>query len=76
MDPKSQKLEVMSLPNQDSPLLNGKSCLLACDVWEHSYYLKYQNRRPDYLKAWWNVVQWDAVNITLESFRHEAAVQS
>jgi len=66
----------MSLPNQDSPLLNGKSCLLACDVWEHSYYLKYQNRRPDYLKAWWNVVQWDAVNITLESFRHEAAVQS
>ena len=76
MDPRSQKLEVMSLPNQDSPLLNGKSCLLACDVWEHSYYLKYQNRRPDYLKSWWNVVQWDAVNITLESFRHEAAVQS
>ena len=71
-DPKSQKLEVMSLPNQDSPLLHGKSGLLACDVWEHSYYLKYQNRRPDYLKAWWNVVQWDAVNSRLESFRHEA----
>ena len=74
MDPKSQKLEVMSLPNQDSPLLNGKSCLLACDVWEHSYYLKYQNRRPDYLKGWWNVVQWDVVNSRLESFRHEALI--
>ena len=71
IDPKSQKIEIMSLPNQDSPLLNGKSGLLACDVWEHSYYLKYQNRRPDYLKAWWSVVQWDAVNSRLESFRHE-----
>jgi superoxide dismutase, Fe-Mn family len=71
-DSKSQKLEIMSLPNQDSPLLDGKAGLLACDVWEHSYYLKYQNRRPDYLKAWWNVVQWDAVNSRLESFRHEA----
>jgi Fe-Mn family superoxide dismutase len=70
-DPKSLKLGIMSLPNQDSPLLNGKIGLLACDVWEHSYYLKYQNRRPDYLKAWWNVVQWDAVNIRLESFLHE-----
>jgi superoxide dismutase, Fe-Mn family len=65
-DPKSWKLEVMSFPNQDSPLLNGKAALLACDVWEHSYYLKYQNRRPDYLKAWWNVVQWDAVNSGLQ----------
>jgi Fe-Mn family superoxide dismutase len=74
IDPRSQKLEVMSLPNQDSPLLHGKSGLLACDVWEHSYYLKYQNRRPDYLKAWWNVVQWDAVNNRLESFRHEALI--
>ena len=74
VDPKSQKLEVMSLPNQDSPLISGKSGLLACDVWEHSYYLKYQNRRPDYLQAWWNVVQWDAVNSTLESLRHEAFI--
>ena len=71
-DPRSQKLEVVSLPNQDSPLLNGKTTLLACDVWEHSYYLKYQNRRPDYLRAWWNVVQWDEVNRRLESVRHEA----
>ena len=74
IDLKSQKLEVMSLPNQDSPLLHGKSPLLACDVWEHSYYLKYQNRRPDYLKAWWNVVQWDAVKGRLERFLHEAAM--
>ena len=73
-DPRSRKLEVMSLPNQDSPLVNGKWGLLACDVWEHSYYLKYQNRRPDYLKAWWNVVQWDAVNRRLESFREEDLV--
>jgi superoxide dismutase, Fe-Mn family len=71
-DPKSWKLEVMSLPNQDSPLLSGKAVLLACDVWEHSYYLKYQNRRSDYLKGWWNVVQWHVVNRRLESFRHEA----
>jgi superoxide dismutase, Fe-Mn family len=70
-DPGSWKLEVMSLPNQDSPLLTGKAALLACDVWEHSYYLKYQNRRSDYLQGWWNVVQWDAVNSRLESFRHE-----
>jgi Fe-Mn family superoxide dismutase len=74
IDPKSWKLEVMSLPNQDSPLLTGKAGLLACDLWEHSYYLKYQNRRPDYLKAWWNVVQWDAVKSRLEGFRHEALV--
>lgn len=70
-DPRSQKLEVMSLSDQDSPLLNGKSALLACDVWEHSYYLKYQNRRPDYLRAWWSVVQWDEVNRRLESLLHE-----
>ena len=73
-EPKSQRLEIMSLPNQDNPLLTGKSALLACDVWEHSYYLKYQNRRADYLKAWWSVVQWDAVKRRLENFRHEALV--
>jgi superoxide dismutase, Fe-Mn family len=54
-------LAVMSTPNQDSPLSDGKTPLLGIDVWEHAYYLKYQNRRPDYLAAWWDVVNWDAV---------------
>jgi Fe-Mn family superoxide dismutase len=54
-------LAVVSTPNQDSPLMNDDVPLLGIDVWEHAYYLKYQNRRPDYLEAWWNVVNWDAV---------------
>jgi Fe-Mn family superoxide dismutase len=54
-------LAVMSTPNQDSPLLEARVPILGIDVWEHAYYLKYQNRRPDYLTAWWNVVNWDAV---------------
>ena len=55
------KLAVVSTANQDSPLTDGKTPLLGNDVWEHAYYLNYQNRRPDYLKAWWNTVDWSVV---------------
>jgi Fe-Mn family superoxide dismutase len=59
---KDGKLEVVARPNQDSPLMDGLKPLLGVDVWEHAYYLKYQNRRADYLQAWWNVVNWSAVH--------------
>jgi superoxide dismutase, Fe-Mn family len=62
-------LAVVSTPNQDSPVMNADTPLLGIDVWEHAYYLKYQNRRPDYLEAWWNVVNWPAVASRFESAR-------
>ncbi|MET1045697.1 MAG: superoxide dismutase [Hyphomicrobium sp.] len=58
---KNGKLELVSKPNQDTPVMDGGRVLMGNDVWEHAYYLKYQNKRPDYLKAWWNVVNWKVV---------------
>ncbi|MEK8131134.1 superoxide dismutase [Paenibacillus filicis] len=67
---KEGKLKVYSLPNQDSPIFEGETPILGLDVWEHAYYLKYQNKRPDYIAAFWNVVNWEEVGK-----RYEAAVK-
>ena len=60
------KLSVESTANQDNPMMEGKRAIMGIDVWEHAYYLKYQNRRPDYLAAWWNTVNWEEVNKRLK----------
>ena len=69
MNPSTERIEILSLPNQESVLLHGTPGLLCCDVWEHAHYLQYRNRRPDYLGAWWNVVAWDVVDQRLHTFR-------
>ena len=75
-DPSTGRLEIMSLPDQDSVLLHGKAGLLCCDVWEHAYYLKYRNRRADYLWAWWNVIGWRAVDERLQDFARRSTTPS
>ena len=69
---KGGKLEVVSTPNQDNPLSQGLYPILGNDVWEHAYYLKYNNRRPEYLAAWWNVVNWDEINKRFEQAKKSA----
>ncbi|HSK67936.1 MAG TPA: superoxide dismutase [Candidatus Limnocylindria bacterium] len=69
------KLAVDKTPNQDNPLMNGKTPIMGVDVWEHAYYLKYQNRRPEYLKNWWHVVNWDEVGRRYEEAVKQGAIR-
>ncbi len=66
--PETKHLELLTLANQDSVLLHKRPGLLACDLWEHAYYMRYQNRRADYLSAWWNVVDWEVVSRRFDNF--------
>lgn len=63
----NSELKIITLPNQDSPLLGGKKAVLALDVWEHAYYLQYRNKRKDYIEAWWNIINWTQAEKNLES---------
>jgi Fe-Mn family superoxide dismutase len=62
-------LEIINLPNQENPIAHNKTVLLGIDLWEHAYYLKYQNRRPEYIDAFWNIVNWDQVNTIYQSLQ-------
>ncbi len=64
---KSGKLDVIGCANQDSPFMDGNTPIFGIDVWEHAYYLKYQNKRPDYIEAWWNTLNWDEINNRIKS---------
>jgi Fe-Mn family superoxide dismutase len=68
-------VQIISTPNQDSPISQGLYPILGNDVWEHAYYLKYNNRRPEYLTAWWNVINWDEVNKRYATFKSGKSVQ-
>ncbi len=70
-DPINTKVDYKSMPNQTSPRTEGLIPLLGCDVWEHAYYLKYQNKRPDYVNAWWNLINWQDVNDRYEKSREK-----
>jgi Fe-Mn family superoxide dismutase len=68
-NPTNGKVEYKAMPNQTSPRTEGLIPLLGCDVWEHAYYLKYQNKRPDYVSAWWNIINWDDVSRRFDEAR-------
>ncbi|KAB3531323.1 superoxide dismutase [Alkaliphilus pronyensis] len=65
----NNELEIISTPNQDNPIMDGSKVLMGIDVWEHVYYLKYQNKRPDYIEAWWNIINWDYVSERYNTYK-------